>query len=197
MLEQVWEGSLVMITDSELRARINGVRMTMRRFGFFFGVMLSNKILRHSDNLSKTLEKDEMSAAEGQSVAEMTAKMLDGIKSDEAFWKVTLIRREKLGIDDPILPRQRTLPVRYREGEPLPQYPTTIEEYFKQIYYNAIDSIVSTIRERFNQDGFQKYVLLENLLLHAWNEDSYLEELQSVCNFYKDDLDKGLLNTQA
>ena len=103
-----------MITDSELRARINGVRMTMRRFGFFFGVMLSNKILRHSDSLSKTLQKEEMSGAEGQSVAEMTAKTLDGIKSDEAFeafWKVTLIRREKLGVDDPVLPRHRTLPV--------------------------------------------------------------------------------------
>ena len=72
----------------------------------------------------------------------------------------------------------------------MPQYPTTVEKYFKQIYYNAIDCIVSTIRERFNQDGFQKYVLLENLL------HSYLEELQSVCNFYKDDLNKGLLDTQ-
>ena len=200
VLEQVWEESLDMISDSELRARINGVKMTMRRFEFFFGVMLSNKILRHSDNLSKTLQKVEMSAAEGQSIAEMTGKTLERIRSNdafEAFWKVTLIRREKLAIDAPVLPRQRRLPARYSEGEQLPQYPTNVDEYFKQIYFNAIDSIVSTIRERFNQDGFQKYVLLENLLLHAWNKESYQKELQSVCNFYKDDLNKELLDTQS
>ena len=129
----------------------------------------------------------------------MTGKTLEGIGSNdafEAFWKVTLIRREKLAIDAPVLPRQRRLPARYSEGEQLPQYPTNVDEYFKQIYFNAIDSIVSIIRERFNQDGFQKYVLLENLLLPAWNKESYQNELQSVCDFYKDDLNKELLDTQ-
>ena len=44
----------------------------MMKFDFFFGVMLGQTVLSHSDNLSRTLQKGDISASEGQDIAEMT-----------------------------------------------------------------------------------------------------------------------------
>ena len=44
----------------------------MMKFDFFFGAMLGQTVLSHSDNLSRTLQKGDISASEGQDTAEMT-----------------------------------------------------------------------------------------------------------------------------
>ncbi len=62
--------------DSETRARVNGVSSQMRKFEYFFGANLVLIILKHTDNLSKTLRKTKMSASEGQVIAKMTVSTL-------------------------------------------------------------------------------------------------------------------------
>lgn len=52
-------------------------------FSFYYGVVLGEVILRHCDNLSCTLQKTDISAAEGQEVAALTVKTLISIRSDE------------------------------------------------------------------------------------------------------------------
>ena len=62
----------------------------MERFDFLFGVMLGEMLLKHSDNLSKTLQKETLSAADGQECAALTLKTLESLKSQEMFeyfWK--------------------------------------------------------------------------------------------------------------
>ena len=44
----------------------------MMKFDFFFGVMLGQAVLSHNDNLSRTLQKGDISTSEGQDLAEMT-----------------------------------------------------------------------------------------------------------------------------
>lgn len=48
----------------------------MNTFEFFLDVHLLHIILRHTDNLSKTLQMTKMSAAEGQKLADMTVNAL-------------------------------------------------------------------------------------------------------------------------
>ena len=66
MLQMLWEESLDFVKKTKMRSRIEGVSSCMRSFNFFFGVSLGKLLLRHSDNLSKTLQASSMSAAEGQ-----------------------------------------------------------------------------------------------------------------------------------
>ena len=75
-LMEVWEEILSGRVDSEVRARVNGVASQMNTFEFFLGVHLLYIILRHTDNLSKTLQMTKMSAAEGQKLADMTVTAL-------------------------------------------------------------------------------------------------------------------------
>ena len=48
----------------------------MATFNVLFGLQLAMKILKITDNLSRTLQKQTMSAAEGHSLAECTVKTL-------------------------------------------------------------------------------------------------------------------------
>ena len=54
---------LDVIKISDMKARINGVAFQMREFDFY-GVSLGQLILHHSDNLSRTLQRADMFAAE-------------------------------------------------------------------------------------------------------------------------------------
>ena len=56
-----------------------------------------------------------------------------------------------------------------------------------KIYYQAIYTIVGTIRDRFDQDGYKTYLNLENLLLKTIRNESFWQEFDSVTNFYSAD----------
>ena len=47
--------------------------------------MLGELILNHTDNLSRTLQKTNISAAQGQSVAKLTVITLQKIRNDQSF----------------------------------------------------------------------------------------------------------------
>ena len=68
-----------------MRARIIGVEAQVMKFKFLFGVRLGALILRHSDNLSDALEHMNMSAAEGQRLAQLCLRILKKMRCDEDF----------------------------------------------------------------------------------------------------------------
>ena len=70
---QLWDDILDDSPDFETRARVNGVATQMQCFDYFFGAYL---VLRHTDNLSKTMQHTRMSACEAQSITKMTVNTL-------------------------------------------------------------------------------------------------------------------------
>lgn len=81
-LNETWDDSLAVVKDTEMKARLLGVLAQMKSFDFF-GVLLGEVILSHGDNLSRTLQKRDISAAEGQEVAELTIQTLVLLRSDD------------------------------------------------------------------------------------------------------------------
>ena len=75
VLQELWASLLHQNLDSELRARIIGVKAQMESFNYYFGVCVEELVLNHADNLSKSLQSKTISAAEGQHIAEMTLKV--------------------------------------------------------------------------------------------------------------------------
>ena len=55
-LQQVWDESLDGNLEQETKGRIIGVKSQMTTFDYFYGVTKLQLVLRHSDNLSKTLK---------------------------------------------------------------------------------------------------------------------------------------------
>lgn len=65
VLQELWEKTVDVVRDTETIARIRGVAAQMTSFDFFFGLVLGEMLLRHCDNLSKTLQNPHLSAARG------------------------------------------------------------------------------------------------------------------------------------
>ena len=64
---------------------------------------------RQTDILSKSLQSSGLSAAEGQDLATIVIKKLEGNRKKEQFemfWEDIMKKKKHLDIGDPILPRQ-------------------------------------------------------------------------------------------
>ena len=156
VLQNLWEESLEYVKESEMRARIGGVSDRIMKFDFFFGVMLGQTVLSHSDNLSRILQKRDISASEGQDIAKMTVRCLKTLRTDNnfaLFWSKVTKKANQLNIDEPALPRKRKRTVRYESGNATPEFQSSVEEYYRQAYFEVFDVICSTIEDRFRQPG--------------------------------------------
>ena len=198
-LQMLWEESLDFVKETEMRSRIKGVSICMRSFDYFFGASLGELLLKHSDNLSRTLQSSSMSAAEGQKIAEMTVSTLQLLRSDESFasfWRNLTQKATDKGVNEPELPRHRKRPRRYEDGASTGDVPATVEDFFRPIFFEALDLLIGGIKERFDQPGYRLYSKLEDLLIKAVKKENYDEEFEFVTNFYKDDIDPDQLKLQ-
>ena len=70
-----------------------------------------------------------------------------------------------------------------------------VEEYYRPIYYEALDLITNCIRQRFKQPGYKTCSELKALILNAGSGELYAREMKSVLDFYGSDFDPLLLPT--
>ena len=109
----------------------------MSKFDFCHGVVLGELILHHINNLSCTLQKSEISVAEGQNVSGLVVKTLQSLRSDNSFklfWEKTNKEANDFGVMEPCLPRQRKTPRRLDDGASSSySFPATSEDYYRQI----------------------------------------------------------------
>ena len=78
------------IKDTQTIACIRGVASQMIILDIFYGLVLEEILLRHTNNLSRTLQHSNFSAAEGQAVVAMTVTTLTTLRNDDnydKFWK--------------------------------------------------------------------------------------------------------------
>ena len=61
-----------------------GAHTQMTKFEHLFGIFLGTLVLKHSDNLSRTLQR-YMTAQDGCAVAQLTVKTIEKMKNDETF----------------------------------------------------------------------------------------------------------------
>ena len=198
ILLELWDESLQIVKDTEMKARILGVQAQMKKFDYFFGVSLGLFLLRHTDNLSKTMQKEDMCAAEAQHVMSLTLTTLKSIRNDvsfNSFWQRACASAQELDVNDPALPRRRKAPCRIDDGTAPATFPETVEDHYRALYFEALDLVTSCISDRFDQPGYKTYGQVEALLLKAATSQPYDEELKHVLSFYGSDFDSSLLST--
>ena len=72
----------------------------------------------------------------------------------------------------------------------------SVKDHYRLQYYEALDSTIAGINNRFNQPGYVMYKSVENLLLNAANKTPFEEHFKQVMDLYKDDFDSNLLSAQ-
>ena len=114
----------------------------------------------------------------------------------ELFFKHVECLRERTDTEEPSLPRKRKAPKHIEVGEGDGYHSPTIEDHYRQCYFEALDLAISSIQERFDQPGYVIYQNLEELLLKAASVRHYSSELQYVIGFYGNDFNESELCTQ-
>ena len=190
---------LQILVDSETQDRIIGVKVQMLSFNFLFGLLLGSLLLRHGDNLSKTLQHKTISSAEAQHIAKLTVDVLRSLREADKFtlfYEKVLLYQKKLEINPPALPRKRRAPRHLEVGSSLGDHPSSIEDHYRVIYYEALDIVIQGITNQFDQPGYLVYRNLEELLVKSSTGCEYETQLDFVCEFYKDDVSKDQLQVQ-
>ena len=165
LLMSTWMEAIEAARDTETKARIQGVQSQMNTFNFLFGALLGELVLRHTDNLSRTLQ-NEFSAAEGQHTASLVADMLETLRNDDLFWAKVGRLSDQFDLE-PQLPRKRRAPKWYETGLAEAEFHEDPKAYYRQHYYEAFDLVINCIKERFDQPGYEVYCKLEKLLVKA------------------------------
>ena len=114
-LMKLWERSISVVSETEMKARIRGVQSFIGKFDFLFDCHLENSCCLKQKNLSETIQKLEKSAAEAQSLAKNVFSVLVSDRSDESFqlfWERIQVSKVDLDVDDAHLSRKRKVPSR-------------------------------------------------------------------------------------
>ena len=124
------------VTDlCDMTARIRGVAAQMKVFDFFYGLVLGELLLRHSDNLSRALQHSSISAAEGQVIAKMMLNTLRSLRCDDSFnlfWQKVTKMADELEVSAPQLPHQRQIPKHYEDGTAPAKFHATVMEHYRR-----------------------------------------------------------------
>lgn len=199
-LMDLWEWSLGVFHDTDIKARIRGATALMPTFDFVFGCALGELLLKQTDNLSRTLQDPSMSAAEGNALAQDVIKTIAKDRNDgsfDLFWERLMKRKDHLNAHEPKLPRKRKLPERYEPGNTATYaFVTTPKEHYKMIYYEAFDCVIACIKDRFDQPDYRKYVSLQNLLLKGVKSQCWESEMEEVIQIYGGDVRRYSLEAQ-
>ena len=196
ILARAWEICLSEPIDSETKARILGVNVTMQSFDFFFGLHLSCKIFMLSDNLSATLQQTKLCASDSRRIAMLTVETFKKMRTDESFalwWETVSKLAEDTGIvKEPTLPRKRKAPKRFEEGSSdTYHFYNSPLEYYRSVYFHAVDTVIQTIQQRLDQPGKNQLEMLEKVILSDEPTQSNLALLKSK---YSVDINSDLLN---
>ena len=74
---------------------------------------------------------------------------------------------EKVEVSESALPCWKKVPKRLDDGTAAHEYPATAEDHCRQIYYEALDLIISCITDIFDQPGYRIYNKVQDLILTA------------------------------
>jgi len=70
-----------------------------------------------------------------------------------------------LRLRNQVLPRGRKCPRRYEDGASEGEFPKSVEDLYRCMYFEVLDLVVCGIKGRFDQPGYKVYSNLEEVLV--------------------------------
>ena len=98
-----------------------------------------------------------------------------------------------VSITEPQVPRNKRAPGRFEVGTGTPLFPVTPVQVYRRIYFEALDLIVSSIEERFDQPSFKAYSNMESLLIGVLSSQDVASQMDYMKENYAEDVRTGYL----
>lgn len=120
-------------------------------------------------------------------------------RSENAFdyiYNKTVEEAKQLKIGEPKLPRQRRAPKRLEQSEP--HLFNTPRLFFRQIYFESCDLLISELQSRFEQPSVEPVLAIERLIMKGANQENIENEISILKeSIYKDEFDFTILERQV
>ena len=94
------------------------------------------------------------------------------------------------------MPCKRRAPARFEVGSGAGSHVESVEDLYRQKYFEALDLCIAMIKDHFEQPGYAVYRNLEEVLVMAANGNPHEEQLKAIHDFYGDDIDFSLVSVQ-
>ena len=154
--------------NQELKGRIIWVKTQMESFELYFGLHLGTGLYSHTDNLARSVQNKGMSACSSKRLANLTIQTLETLRNEERYenFYETVLKTAKLHqfVNPPTLKRKRRAPnysiLQFVEGSYQSEeahHPSSPKENYRTIYYEALDCLINSLKERFTQPLFVAY----------------------------------------
>jgi hypothetical protein len=190
--------------NDETGSKASGFQRQLNSFDTVFALEVALQIFVLTDDCSKATQKVAASAVASQHAMRKSAEMLRQLRTEERFeglYQTAVDKAEKRGIEPPAMRRLIRCPARYDEGSAPVQL--DVKTHYRQQYYAVLDTAVNAIEHRVEQPGLDLYIAIEQLILNSANgngtnstNDTIAQQLDKVCNFFRDDVDRERLQTQ-
>ena len=196
-LEAVIKNYAVIIAELEIIAmesygepsrKATGLLALMEKFTTFFGLKLSFLVFSATEQLSRTLQRSDITAQESSLAANAATTYLrrQPVQSSFEHFYLATIEEAKGVTEPPTLPRQRKMPARFENDDPNNQF-CTPEEYFQNQYAQIFDSVANELDRRFNQKSFEVLREIENIVIDSSNSKP-VEPSANFQTIYSSDL---------
>ena len=153
-------------TSGEAASKAKGLLQVIGNGNFILALKCMLSVILPLENLNSAVQSRSVSVSSVIASMKLVKDNLLSLRCDDKFKVIfddTLTLCTELDVAVPEAPRTRRPPKRF-SGSADPHVWTSSADYFKVQYYNFIDTAVTALDKRYNQEGLHKYVALENLL---------------------------------
>ena len=163
----------------------------MDKFDTFFGLKLSYLIFSGTEQTSTNIQGKDVSIQEALRSTEFASNYLQRLTSDngfDQFYSSVVVDSTEL-TSEPTLPRYRRPPATV-DGGSRPHVFSCPRDYYKQQYFKALDSVMTQLSSRFEQDSMGLLCTVENVLIDSANSTCVhqVELPPSILSFYAKDI---------
>lgn len=183
-----------MATVDDSSSKANGLLKQFEDGLTCFGMLSSHEVFALTDRLSCTLQSSSATVSGSTEAVQVTLLRLEAMRTDEHFTKLWSDAEAKIAeysLNSIKLPRFVQPPRKYdydggTSRTAMSVSFSTPRDYYRIQYFAFLDSVMTHIRDRFDQPGIRVYNQVENLLIKACKGDDFSLEIADVCSFYND-----------
>lgn len=168
--------------DSAISAKAQGFLKSLMSFEFYFILAMSIIIFDQIEILNTVLQKKDLCINDSHASVEAVLKNIENMRNEKIFakiWRTETQAAQEIGIEEPCLPRSRNPSKRIDNKNNKTYVFSTPEEYFRKIYYEVLDTTITSLNTRFESETMNLLNKFENFILGDENI-----EVSEITNFY-------------
>ncbi|CAL9706094.1 unnamed protein product [Knipowitschia caucasica] len=166
--------------------KANGLLLNLQKFGTFFSLNLMLKFFSRIETVSVALQKRQLHMQKAMQIIDTLRDDMKSFHQEASFttlWQSVVGEASDLHLESPSVPRPRKRPCRLEDGG-APQHAfKSPEDVYRQLYYDVIDTAVTSLDTRFSPSVFDYMKKVEDFLTGK-------KSCKSIIEFHGDDLDE-------